>query len=61
MTHLRQAQQLGHRTDLFEKLINNPEAAARQVANTLLGVRAPSTHKVQEEKKLDDVLDSIIL
>lgn len=61
MTHLRQAQQLGHRTDLFEKLINNPEAAARQVANTLLGIRAPSVHKVQEEKKLDAVLDSIIM
>ena len=61
MTHLRQAQQLGHRTDLFEKLINNPEAAARQVANMLLGIRAPSTHKVQEEKKLYAVLDSITL
>lgn len=60
ITHLRQAQQLGHRTDLFEKLINNPEAAARQVANTLLGVRAPS-HKAPEDRRLDDVLGSISL
>lgn len=61
--HMMQAQKLGRRTDLFEKLINDSESATRQLAYQLLGAPPEVAHKhvseVAEEKKLDDLLGSI--
>lgn len=57
--HMQMAQKLGKKTKLFEKLINNPNAAVQQLVNTLLGIKTPASGK--EDKKLDDLLADIAL
>jgi hypothetical protein len=63
MEHMMQAQKLGRRTDLFEKLLNDSESATRQLAYHLLGAPPEIAQKhvseVMEEKKMDDLLGSI--
>lgn len=68
MEHMVQAQKLGRKTDLFEKLVNDPRTATEQLAmRLLLGEQAVEhTKHVQqqkaqkdEEQKMDDLLDSI--
>ena len=54
LVHLNQAKQLNRDTALFQKLLNDPLAAAKQLARHLLGVPA-ATHSA-EDKKLDDLL-----
>ena len=39
MTHLQQAANLGRKTELFEKIINNPVGTATQIANSMMGIR----------------------
>lgn len=55
--HMTMAQKLGRKTELFEKLINNPNAAIQQLVNTLIGIKPVEHSKV--DKKLDDLLSSL--
>lgn len=66
--HMAIAQKLGRRTDLFEKLINNPNLATEQLAmKMLLGKNAHHhTAALQEQhaeekemKQMDDLLGSL--
>lgn len=66
--HMQQAQKLGRKTELFEKLINNPEQATEQLAMKLLLGDAAHHHTAaiqekqaeqQEMQKIDDLLGSI--
>ena len=66
--HLVMAQKLGRRTDLFEKLINNPNQAAEQLAmRLLLGAEAhrhtaalQERHAEEKEmKQMDDILGNL--
>lgn len=59
VAHLRQAKQLGRRTDLFEKLINDPHAAALQLAHSMLGI-TPKPEK-EDMRAIDDVLENLEL
>ncbi len=57
MVHLQQAKKLGKNTILFEKLVNNPTAAVRQLAHSILG--APAPQAAVEAEKIDDLLSGI--
>lgn len=62
IVHHAQAVKLGTRTDLFEKLMNNPSAAAKQLALAMLGAKAGSAVSVKAENdKLDSLLSGIKL
>lgn len=62
MTHLIQARKLNRRTDLFEKMVNNPEASAKQLALSMLGIKEQAVPVVtKEQKQLDDLLDGLVL
>ena len=65
--HLIQARKLGKRTELFEKLVNNPATAARQIVFAMLDVKSgvPNaephviTDPKEEAARIDDVLQTI--
>jgi hypothetical protein len=57
MIHLQQAQKLGRSTELFEKLVNNPTAAVKQLAHSMLGIKTPEV-PVKEES-IDSLLDGL--
>ncbi len=65
LMHMRQAQQLNKSTAVFEKIINNPQAVARQIAFRLMNVpfhELPTKHNpnaTKEEKQMDSIMDQL--
>lgn len=58
LTHLAQAQKLGRRTDLFQKLVNDPLSATNQLAAHLMGF--PNTiPDAEEARKVDELLENL--
>jgi len=57
LTHIRQCKILGRDATLFEKLMDNPLAAARQLALHLMGV--PTKPKDREDRAVDDLLTDL--
>ena len=56
MIHLQQARKLGKNSELFEKLLNNPTAAVRQLAHSMLGAPMRTDEEVSQ---VEDILDGV--
>ena len=56
MIHYNQDKQLGRDTTLFEKILNDPVAAATQLLNQLMGL---TRAKTTQQRQLDDMLDGL--
>ena len=56
MIHYNQAKQLGRDTTLFEKILNDPVAAATQLLNQLMGL---TRAKTTQQRQHDDMLDGL--
>lgn len=61
LEHLAIAKKLGRRTDLFEKLINDPIGSTSKIAHRMLSVQTahPSALTKSGPKSVDDVLYGI--
>ena len=61
MQHMQIARKLGRKTELFEKLINDPSVAAGKMASHMLGMQYGMPAQPKDIGLKDEVLDSIVL